>query len=132
MRTRNNRLAASHSPFGYAARRNPKHAASIGRVLAIPAKRFERNLVTFLTESEVDALLAACERTTSTGRRDHAMLVLAVQTGLRISELAGLTCGDVVLVTGAHVHCAGKGLKERLIPLVPLTFRVLISWLPEL
>jgi integrase/recombinase XerD len=131
VRTRNNRLAAIHSLFGYAALRHPEHAASIGRVLAIPAKRFERNLVTFLTEGEVDALLAACERTTWTGRRDHAMLVLAVQTGLRISELAGLTCGDVVLGTGAHVHCAGKGRKERRTPLVPLTVSVLRVWLAE-
>ena len=131
VRTRNHRLAAVHSLFAYAALRHPEHAASIGRVLAIPAKRFERNLVTFLTETEVDALLAACERTTWTGRRDHALLVLAVQTGLRISELAGLTCGDVVLGTGAHVHCVGKGRKERRTPLVPLTVSVLRAWLGE-
>jgi site-specific recombinase XerD len=131
VRTRNNRLAAIHALFGYAALRHPEHAASIQRVLAIPPKRFERDLVTFLTEQEVDALLAACDRTTWTGRRDHALLVLAVQTGLRISELAGLTCSDVVLGTGAHVHCVGKGRKERRTPLVRKTVQVLHVWLAE-
>jgi len=131
VRTRNNRLAAAHSLFGYAALLHPEHAASIQRVLAIPSKRFERNLVTFLTEAEVDAFLAACDRATWTGRRDHALLVLAVQTGLRISELTALTCGDLLLGTGAHVHCLGKGRKERRTPLVPLTVRVLRVWLAE-
>lgn len=131
IRTRNNRLAAIHSLFGYAALRHPEHAASIQRVLAIPAKRFERNLVTYLTENEVDALLAACDQTTWTGRRDHAMVLLAIQTGLRISELAGLTLADLVLGTGAHVHCVGKGRKERRTPLVQLTVAVLRTWLTE-
>ena len=131
IRTRNNRLAAIHALFGYAALRHPEHAASIQRVLAIPPKRFERDLVTFLTEQEVDALLAACDRTTWTGRRDHVLLVLAVQTGLRISELAGLTCADVALGIGAHVHCVGKGRKERRTPLVRQTVRVLHVWLAE-
>ena len=91
VRTRNNRLAAIHSLFGYAALHHPEHAASIQRVLAIPAKRHERRLLSWLTEPEVDALLAAPDRATWTGRRDHAMLTLAVQTGLRISELIGLS-----------------------------------------
>src|ERR1051326_726808 len=95
IRTRNNRLAAIHFLFRYAALRHPEHAASIQRVLAIPPKRFQRDLVTFLSEQEADALLGACGRATWTGRRDHALLALAVQTGLRISELAGLTCADV-------------------------------------
>jgi site-specific recombinase XerD len=131
VRTRNNRLAAIHSLFGYAALRHPEHAASIQRVLAIPSKRFERELVTFLTEQEVDALLAACDPMTWTGRRDHALLVLAIQSGLRISELAGLTCGDIVLTAGAHVHCLGKGRKERRTPLVRQTVQVLRVWLAE-
>jgi site-specific recombinase XerD len=131
VRTRNNRLAAIHSLFRYAALRHPEHAASIQRVLAIPPKRFERELVTFLTEQEVDALLAACDVTTWTGRRDHALLVLAVQSGLRISELAGLTCGDVVLTAGAYVHCIGKGRKERRTPLVRQNVQVLRVWLYE-
>ena len=131
VRTRNNRLAAIHSLFHYAALRHPEHAASIQRVLAIPPKRFERALVTFLTEQEVDALLGACDRTTWTGRRDHALLLLAIQTGLRISELASLTCADVALGAGAHVHCVGKGRKERRTPLVRHTVQVLRVWLSE-
>jgi integrase/recombinase XerD len=131
VRTRNNRLAAIHSLFGYAALRHPEHAASIQRVLAIPTRRFERNLVTYLTDDEVDALVAACDRTTWTGRRDHALIVLAVQTGLRISELAALTVADVTFGTGAHVHTVGKGRKERRTPLVPLTVAVMRSWLAE-
>ena len=131
VRTRNHRLAAIHSLFGYAALHHPEHAASIQRVLAIPPKRFERNLVTFLTDDEVDALLAACDRSSWTGRRDHAMITLAIQTGLRISELAGLTCADVVLGVGAHVRCVGKGRKQRHTPLLPLTVEVLRAWLAE-
>lgn len=131
IRTRNNRLAAIHSLFGFAALRHPEHAASIQRVLAIPTKRFERNLVTYLTAEEVDAVVAACDKGTWTGRRDHAMLVLAIQTGLRISELACLTAGDVVVATGANVHTVGKGRKERRTPLVPLTVAVLRTWLAE-
>ncbi|HKW72660.1 MAG TPA: tyrosine-type recombinase/integrase [Candidatus Dormibacteraeota bacterium] len=131
VRTRNNRLAAIHSLFGYAALRHPEHAASIQRVLAIPSKRFERNLVTFLNEKEVNALLACCDRMTWTGRRDHAMLMLAVQTGLRVSELVGLRCQDLVFGTGPHVHCVGKGRKERRTPLLPLTVRVMRTWLAE-
>ena len=130
-RTRNNRLAAIHSLFRYAALRHPEQAGSIQRVLAVPPKRFERELVTFLTEQEVDALLGACDGTTWTGRRDHALLVLAIQSGLRISELAGLTCGDIVLAAGAHVHCVGKGRKERRTPLVRQTVQVLRMWLTE-
>ena len=78
-------------------------------MLAIPPKRFARSLVTFLTEQEVEALLAAPDRTGWTGRRDHALLLLAVQTGLRVSELIGLRCADVQLGTGAYVSCLGKG-----------------------
>ena len=131
VRTRNHRLAAIHSLFGYAALHHPEHAASIQRVLAIPPKRFERNLVTYLTDDEVDALIAACDRATWTGRRDHALIVLAVQTGLRISELAALTCADVVPGAGAHVGCVGKGRKQRRTPLVAHTTSVLRVWLAE-
>ena len=104
IRTRNNRLAAIHSFFAYAALYHPEHAACIQRVLAIPAKRFESNLVTYLVDDEVDALLAACNRSTWVGRRDHAMFVLAIQTGLRISELAGLSCADTVLDKETHTE----------------------------
>ena len=131
VRTRNHRLAAIHSLFGYAALHHPEHAAVIQRVLAVPTKRVERNLITYLTDTEVDALLAACDRSRWTGRRDHAMWILAVQTGLRISELTALTCADVDLGVGAHVHCIGKGRKERRTPLVALTVEVLDGWLTE-
>ncbi|MGH2781758.1 MAG: tyrosine-type recombinase/integrase, partial [Thermoleophilaceae bacterium] len=131
VRTRNARLAAIRSLFRYAALRHPEHAELIARVLAIPPKRFERSLVTFLTEPEVDALLAAPERTTQTGRRDHALLLVAVQTGLRVSELTGLHCADVHLGTGAHVSCRGKGRKQRITPLTGATVAVLRVWLAE-
>lgn len=108
-RTRNARLAAIHSLFRFAALRHPEHAALIQRVLAVPPKHFERNLVSFLTDEEVDALLAAPDRTTSIGRRDHALLLLAIQTGLRVSELVGLQRRDVEVGGGAHVRCTGKG-----------------------
>lgn len=130
-RTRNWRLAAIHSLFGYASLHHPEHAATIGRVLAIPAKRHERTMLTWLDEPEVDALLAAPDRGSWAGRRDHTMLVLAVQTGLRISELIALSCRDVGLGTGAHVRCMGKGRKERATPLTGLTVAVLREWLAE-
>jgi integrase/recombinase XerD len=129
--TRNSRLAAIHSLFGYLALHHPEHAGSIQRVLAIPAKRTQRNLVTYLTENEVDALLDSCDTSRWTGRRDHAMFALTIQTGLRISELAGLDCCDVTLTTGANVHTVGKGRKERRTPLVPATRAILKAWLGE-
>ncbi|MGH9186623.1 MAG: tyrosine-type recombinase/integrase [Acidimicrobiales bacterium] len=129
--TRNNRLAAIHSLFAYLALHHPDHAGSVQRVLAIPAKRTQRNLVTYLTEPEVAALLDACDRERWTGRRDHAMFALTIQAGLRISELAALTCGDVALGGGANVHTVGKGRKERRTPLVPTTRSVLKAWLTE-
>jgi site-specific recombinase XerD len=131
VRTRNARLAAIRSLFRYAALRHPEHAATIERVLAIPVKRFQRNLVTFLTEEEVEALLAAPDQATWTGRRDRAMLMLAVQTGLRASELTGLTCGDLQLGRGPHVGCVGKGRKQRITPLTAATVAVLRGWLAE-
>ena len=129
--TRNNRLAAIHSLFAYLALQHPEHAASIQRVLAIPPKRNQRNLLTYLTEPEVDALLAAPDKTTWTGRRDHAMLALTIQTGLRISELITLACQDVTLTTGANVHTTGKGRKQRRTPLLPATRTLLKAWLTE-
>jgi integrase/recombinase XerD len=130
-RTRNARLAAIRSLYRYAALRHPEHAATIERVLAIPPKRFESNLVAFLTEEELDALLDAPDRSTWTGRRDHAIIMLAAQTGLRASEIVGLTCGDVHLGSGAHVTCVGKGRKQRITPLMHATVTVLDSWLAE-
>ncbi|MGH3799126.1 MAG: tyrosine-type recombinase/integrase [Pseudonocardiaceae bacterium] len=129
--TRNNRLAAIHSLFGYIALQHPEHAESVQRVLAIPPKRTERNLVTYLTDQEVDALLGASDQTTWTGRRDHAMFALTIQTGLRISELAGLARRDVTLGAGANIHTVGKGRKERRTPLLATVTAVLKAWLEE-
>ncbi|MGH3685889.1 MAG: tyrosine-type recombinase/integrase [Pseudonocardiaceae bacterium] len=131
VRTRNARLAAIHSLFTFAALRHPEHAADIDRVLAIPPKRADQTIVTFLTDPEAQALLAAPDRATRTGRRDHAWILLAIQTGLRASELTGLTCGDVHLGTGAYVACHGKGRKDRITPLAPETVTTLRAWLAE-
>jgi integrase/recombinase XerD len=124
-------IAAIRSLYRYAALRHPEHAATIERVLAIPPKRFESNLVAFLTEEELDTLLDAPDRSTWPGRRDHAIIMLAAQTGLRASEIVGLTCGDVHLGSGAHVTCVGKGRKQRITPLMHATVTVLDSWLAE-
>jgi integrase/recombinase XerD len=129
--TRNARLAAIRSLFRYAALHHPDHAETIQQVLAIPPKRYERTIVTFLTEPEIDALLAAPNRSTWTARRDHAFLVLAIQTGLRVSELISLTGADIHLGTAAHVECRGKGRKQRITPLTRQTAAVLGAWLSE-
>ncbi len=131
VRTRNSRLAAVHSLFRFAALRHPEHAELIQRVLAIPTKRFDRTDVSFLGADEVDALLAQPDRTRWIGRRDHALLVTAVQTGLRVSELTGLCCQDVNLGKGPHVRCLGKGRKQRCTPLTTQTVAVLRVWLRE-
>jgi integrase/recombinase XerD len=130
-RTRNARLAAIHSLFGFAALRHPEHAESIQRVLAIPPKRFDRTLVTFLSEPEAQALLAACDRSRWAGRRDHALILLALQTGLRASELTGLRRGDLHLGRGPHVSCHGKRRKQRATPLTRETVATLQTWLAE-
>jgi len=130
-RTRNLRLTAVHSFFRFAAFEAPTHAAQIQRVLAIPAKRFTRALVSFLSRQEVDALLAAPDQNTWSGRRDHALLLLAVQTGLRLSELTGLRHEDLYIGTGAHVRVIGKGRKERCTPLSKSTRAVLAAWIRE-
>lgn len=130
-RTRNARLAAIHSLFRFAALSHPEHAASIARVLAIPPKRCDQALVSYLTDPEVEALLKAPDRATWTGRRDHALLLLAVQTGLRISELTGLLVRDLHLGVGAHVSCHGKGRKDRITPLTRSTVTTLRVWIAE-
>jgi site-specific recombinase XerD len=130
-RTRNTRLTAIRSLFGYAAYRHPEHAAVIQRVLAIPPKRTNRALVTYLTDAEMDALLAAPDRATRIDRRDHMLLLLALETGLRVSELTALTCAAVHLGTGAHLRCHGKGRKERITPLRHQARTLLQSWLAE-
>jgi site-specific recombinase XerD len=131
VRSRNLRLTAIHSFFRYAAFELPAHSAQIQRVLAIPSKRFTRALVRFLTRSEVDTLLATPDRHTWFGRRDHAFILMAVQTGLRLSEITGVKREDLVLGAGAHVRVIGKGRKERCTPLAKPTVVVLNAWLRE-
>lgn len=131
IRTRNLRLTAIHSFFQYAAFQEPSHSDHIQRVLAIPTKRQNHVLIDFLTYPEIQALLAAPDNTTWTGRRDHAFLLLAIQTGLRLSELIGLRCRDIILSSGAYVRCYGKGRKERCTPLTKQTVAVMKAWLQE-
>jgi site-specific recombinase XerD len=129
--TRNARLAAIRSFYRYAALDHPEHAATIERVLAIPLKRTHRPWVTWLTKPELKALLAAPDQQTSTGRRDHAMILLAAQTGLRVSELTNVRVGDIAFCVGAHVQTVGKGRRERVTPLTATTVSTLRAWLKE-
>jgi len=130
--TRNARLAAIHSLFKYAAPKAPEHAAVISQVLAIPPRRRERAIVSYLTAGEIDALVAAPGRETWHGRRDRALLLLDVQAGLRVSELTGLKRQDIHLGAGPHVRCHGKGRKDRATPLTAQTVKVMRTWLAEL
>jgi site-specific recombinase XerD len=131
VRTRNVRLTAIRSLFSFAALQHPEHAQLIARVLDIPPKRFDKRIVTFLTAEEVDALLAAPDVKRWEGRRDKALMALAVQTGLRVSELTGLNCADITLGEGAAVRCEGKGRKQRTVPLDAGVQQLLRSWLGE-
>lgn len=131
VRTRNARLVAVHSLFRHAALEEPAHAGLIQRVLAMPQKRFEQAIVSFLTREELEAILASPDRTAWIGRRDHALLVTAAQTGLRVSELIGLRRQDVSLHHGPHIRCYGKGRKERCTPLTSQTVTVLRAWISE-
>jgi integrase/recombinase XerD len=130
-RSRNLRLTAIRSFFRYAALESPQHSGLIQRVLVIPNKRQPRPLVGFLTRSEIDALLLAPDRNTWLGRRDHALLLTAVQTGLRLAEITSIRQQDVCLGTGAHVRCEGKGRKERCTPLAKSTVAVLTAWIRD-
>ncbi|MDP9074162.1 MAG: site-specific integrase, partial [Actinomycetota bacterium] len=130
--TRNARLAAIHSLFHHAALCHPEHADLIARVLAIPTKNTSQTVLTYLTDPEVDALLAAPDRTTWTGRRDHTLILVMVTTGLRVSELTGLTRADVsVNGRAAHIACHGKGRKDRITPLDAVTSKAVRLWLTE-
>jgi len=130
-RTRNTRLAAVHAFFRYAALYEPGVSALVQRVLAIPSKRFEHTPIAFLTHEEIEALVATPDTDTWLGRRDRTLLLLTVQTGLRVSELIGLCCQDVVLGRGAHVRCLGKGRKARCTPLREDAVTALRAWLDE-
>jgi integrase/recombinase XerD len=130
-RTRNVRLGAIHSFFRYVALEEPAHALHCQRVLAVPNKRHGRRPIEFLNREEIEALLAVPNLSTWVGRRDRTLILVAVQTGLRVSELIGLNCQDVVLGTGAHVRCLGKGRKLRCTPLRPETAKMVGAWLRE-
>jgi site-specific recombinase XerD len=131
IRSRNARLAAIHSLFTFAALHHPEHGDDLSRVLAIPAKRTDHKIVEFLTDEDVKDLLAQPDRNTRTGRRDQTMLHLAIQTGLRASELTTLRRGDIHLGTGPHVSCMGKGRKRRVTPLTAETVSLLRTWMAE-
>lgn len=131
VRTRNVRLTAIRALFSYAALRHPEHALLIQRVLAIPPKRFAKRSVMFLNTSEIDALLAAPDQRRWEGRRDRALLLLAVQTGLRVSELTGLNCADLTLDSNPSVRCEGKGRKQRAVPLNQTVQTALRAWVAE-
>jgi integrase/recombinase XerD len=130
-RSRNNRLAAIKSFFHYVAFEEPAHAELIQHVLAVPSKRWHRRLVSFLSPWETDAMIKAIDKTSKAGRRDYALLLLAPQTGLRVSELINLKCKDVVVGRGVYLHCQGKGRKERCVPLSKSTAAVLRNWMKE-
>jgi integrase/recombinase XerD len=131
IRTRNARLGAIHSFYRYAALEHPEHAHTIARVMAIPTKRYERNTVNYLDLDEITALLAAPDTRTWLGRRDHALLALMIQTGVRVSELTGLCVGDVHLGTAAHIRVLGKGRKRRATTLTEELVKVLRAWIKE-
>jgi len=130
-RTRNVRLSSIHSFFKFVALEEPGCATLSQRILAIPSKRFKQKPIEFLTSSEANTLLAAPDQSTWAGRRDRALLLLALQTGLRVSELVGLRLSDIELGTGANVRCTGKGRKERCTPLRKEAIGVLRAWLRE-
>ncbi|NLF70578.1 MAG: tyrosine-type recombinase/integrase [Candidatus Anammoximicrobium sp.] len=130
-RTRNARLAAIHSFFRYVSFEEPRCADQCRRILAIPSKRYDRKPIAYLTREEIDALVAAPDTTTWIGRRDQVLLLVAIQTGLRVSELIGLQRQDVRLGRGAHVQCKGKGRKQRCTPLRKEAVRLLVVWLRE-
>ncbi|MGO9899041.1 MAG: tyrosine-type recombinase/integrase [Solirubrobacteraceae bacterium] len=130
-RTRNLRLTAIRSLFRYAAVRHPEHAAVIQRVLLIPPKRTRRPTISYLSAEEAKALIDAPDQPCWVGRRDRALLTLGIHAGLRVSELVGLDCGDVVVGTGGHVCCEGKGRRQRAVPLTRVAQAILATWLTE-
>jgi len=130
-RTRNLRLTAIRSFFRYAAYQEPASSGQIQQILSIPSKRHDRRLVAFLTRVEIEALLAAPNLQSWDGHRDRAFLLMAIQTGLRLSEMTGLRRRDIELGKGPYVRCLGKGRKERCTPLTPQTVKMLKAWLKE-
>jgi len=131
-RSRNQRLGAIRSFFRYVAFKAPEHSGLVQQILAIPSKRYDQKLVDFLTREEIEAILQKPDRNTWIGRRDHALILVAVQTGMRVSELTGLCRRDLAVENAAHVRCFGKGRRDRCIPLTKQTIAVLRSWSKEL
>lgn len=129
--SRNTRLAAIHSFFRFASYRHPEHGQMIRQVLAIPQKKSETTAKSFLDEAEMEALIAAPDISSWLGRRDHTLLLVALRTGLRLSEITGLRCRDVDLRTPAHIKCLGKGRKRRDTPIDKPTSKVLATWMTE-
>jgi len=130
-RTRNNRLAALRSFFRHVAMSEPAHALHCQRILAIPQKRCQKRTIEFLRREEIEALVDAPDTASWIGRRDRTLLLVLVQTGLRVSELTSLRGQDVVLGAGAHVRCEGKGRKRRCTPLRRDAVAALRAWFDE-
>jgi integrase/recombinase XerD len=130
-RSRNTRLAAIRSFYRYVAMNEPEHALHCQRILAMPSKRYVRRTVDFINRTEMEALLSAPDQSTWIGRRDRTILLLALQTGLRVSEMINLRCRDIELETGAHISCEGKGRKQRCTPLRRDTVKTIAAWLKE-
>jgi len=131
IRSRNQRLAAIHSCFRYAAFLYPEQSNLIQQILAIPHKKHDYPVVQFLSSNEINELLAAPDRTTWLGRRDYTLILLAIRTGMRVSELINLRWNDITIGSSSHVHCVGKGRKERVTPITKNTASVLKSWFNE-
>ena len=131
VRSRNQRLAAIHSCFRYAAFLYPERSNLIQQILAVPHKKHDYSVVQFLTSNEIDTLLAMPDRTTWLGRRDYTLILLAIRTGLRVSEIINLRWNDITLGSVSHVHCVGKGRKERVTPITKNTVVVMKSWINE-
>jgi integrase/recombinase XerD len=130
-RSRNQRLGAIRSFFRYVAFKAPEHSGLVQQILAVPCKRHDQKLVDFLTREEIEAILQKPDRNTWIGRRDHALILLAVQTGMRVSELTGLCRKDLAIESAAYVRCFGKGRRNRCVPLTRQTVAVLRSWLKQ-
>ncbi len=131
-RSRNARLAAIRSFIRYAVSDEPLLLPLAQRLLAIPAKRFERGDVRYLSREQMQSLLNAPDASTKTGLRDRVLLMLMYNTGARASEIASLRIADVHLNDGGAVHIRGKGRKQRAIPLWRTTVRLLRSWLKQI
>ena len=131
VRSRNQRLAAIHSFYHYIALYVPEHIELIRKVLAIPSKRYHRKVITYLDHEEVECLLQMPDRSTWIGRRDHTLLMLLVQTGLRVSEATSLSCRDLILTPAPHIRCTGKGRKDRCTPLMKQMVVILKRWITE-